>query len=65
MSDIQQKLKEAVERVNRMPPEEREAMMNEQRKSWARGMTTPCEHGWLDFEDCPECRARSEQGKGE
>ena len=38
-------------------PEEKEAMHEAQRKSWIRGMTTPCEHGVLDFESCPECRA--------
>ena len=37
-------------------PEEKEAMHEAQRKSWVRGMTTPCEHGVLDFETCGECR---------
>lgn len=27
-----------------------------QRESFVRGMTTPCEHGVLDFESCRECR---------
>jgi hypothetical protein len=27
-----------------------------QRKSWVRGMCTPCEHGVMDFEQCPDCR---------
>ena len=27
-----------------------------QRESWVRAMTTPCEHGVLDFEQCGECR---------
>lgn len=35
-----------------MTPEEIEA----QRASFARGMTARCEHGWLDFEQCPKCR---------
>lgn len=26
-----------------------------QRQSWVRGMTTRCEHGELDFEQCPKC----------
>lgn len=38
-------------------PEQIEAMQIEQRKSWVRGMTTPCEHGELDFEQCGECRS--------
>ena len=33
-----------------------ESMMEEQRKSFVRAMTTPCEHGVLDFETCPKCR---------
>lgn len=35
-----------------MTPEEIEA----QRQSWVRGMTACCEHGILDFEQCPDCR---------
>lgn len=27
-----------------------------QRQSFIRGMTTRCEHGELDFEQCPKCR---------
>lgn len=41
-----------VSQVHIMTPEEEEA----QRQSWVRGMTTPCEHGVLDFEQCPDCR---------
>jgi hypothetical protein len=40
--------------IHQMTPAE----IDEQRKSWARGMTARCEHGELDFEQCPECRAR-------
>ena len=40
--------------IHQMTPEEIEA----QRQSWVRGMTTPCEHGELDFEQCPQCRAK-------
>lgn len=39
---------------HKMTPEEIEA----QRQSWVRGMTTPCEHGELDFEQCPKCLQR-------
>lgn len=35
-----------------MTPEEIQA----QRESWVRGMTQGCEHGVLDFEQCPKCR---------
>lgn len=59
MSDITEKLRESVERVKRMTPEERERMLEEQRKSWVRGMTARCEHGVVDFEQCPDCRGRS------
>lgn len=40
--------------VQQMTPAEVEA----QRQSWIRGMCTPCEHGELDFEQCPQCRGR-------
>ena len=56
MNDINKLLAEAKERVDRMTPEQREAMFVEQRKSWARGMTARCEHGLVDFEQCPDCR---------
>lgn len=38
-------------------PAQRKAMREAQRESWVRAMTTPCEHGVLDFEQCGECRA--------
>lgn len=40
--------------IHEMTPEEIEA----QRQSWVRGMTARCEHGELDFEQCPQCRGR-------
>lgn len=40
--------------IHQMTPAEIEA----QRRSWVRGMTARCEHGDLDFEQCPHCRAR-------
>lgn len=40
--------------IHEMTPEEIEA----QRQSWVRGMTARCEHGELDFEQCPQCRDR-------
>lgn len=32
-----------------------------QRQSWARGMMARCEHGELDFEQCPRCRVRRDR----
>jgi hypothetical protein len=48
-------LQEALEvaQIHEMTPGEVDA----QRRSWVRGMTTPCEHGELDFEQCGACRA--------
>lgn len=44
------------ESVSKMTSEEREAMLQEQKKSFVRGMMAKCEHGVLDFEQCPKCR---------
>lgn len=44
-------------RVAAMSPEDQAAHWDAQRKSFVRAMTTPCEHGVLDFETCPHCRA--------
>jgi hypothetical protein len=41
-----------VSHIHQMTPAEVEA----QRQSWVRGMTARCEHGELDFEQCPKCR---------
>lgn len=46
--------------VHQMTPEEIEA----QRQSFVRGMTARCEHGELDFEQCPKCLARRANGQG-
>lgn len=35
-------------------PEEKAAMLEAQRQSWARAMA-PCEHGVADFEECKVC----------
>lgn len=43
--------------VAKMTPEEYALMMEAQKRSFVRAMTTPCEHGMLDFEDCTECRS--------
>lgn len=59
MSNIDRLLAEATERIARMTPEQREEMFAAQRRSWVRGMTARCEHGWIDFEQCPDCRGWS------
>lgn len=41
--------------VEAMTPEQLAEMREEQRQSWMRAMR-PCEHGWVDFEQCPDCR---------
>lgn len=43
-------------RFDAMSPEDQNKHRQAQRESWVRGMTTPCEHGELDFEQCPRCR---------
>lgn len=50
-------------RGHEMTPAERET----QRESWVRAMTTPCEHGVLDFEQCGDCRAalRAQESRDE
>lgn len=49
-------LEELIEaaKSHKMTPEEIEA----QRQSWTRAMTARCEHGELDFEQCPKCQQR-------
>lgn len=44
-----------VNQIHWMTPAEIEA----QRQSWVRGMTARCEHGEVDFEQCPKCRGWS------
>lgn len=44
-------------RIEAMSPEDQAAHWEAQRRSFVRGMTTPCEHGELDYEQCPQCRA--------
>jgi hypothetical protein len=59
----EQELKKLVDaaraRVEDMSPEDQAAHWETQRQSFVRGMTTPCEHGELDFEQCPLCRAEA------
>jgi hypothetical protein len=65
--DLKRLADEAMARFNALSPEEQKAHRQAQRESWVRGMTTPCEHGVLDFEQCGECRAMTrteERGDG-
>lgn len=54
--DLTKLIAEAVARFDSLSPEEQRAHRQAQRESFIRGMTTPCEHGVLDFEQCGECR---------
>lgn len=49
--ELLQRLEDAAK--HKMTTEEIEA----QRQSWVRAFTEGCEHGVLDFETCPQCRA--------
>lgn len=48
----------ARKRLEALSPEEQQRHWDAQRASFVRGMSTPCEHGMLDFEDCEQCRNR-------
>lgn len=54
--DLEQLLADAKAKMAKMTPEELEAMQEAQKKSFVRGMMAKCEHGVLDFEQCPKCR---------
>lgn len=54
--DLEQLIADARAKVAAMTPEQRELMMEAQKKSFVRGMMAGCEHGVLDFEQCPKCR---------
>lgn len=57
MADLQKMIEDVKARVDAMTPVEREEMWRKQRESFVRAMTTPCEHGELDFEECSACRS--------
>ena len=56
-------LRRSVEAFKTLPPEERRRVIAAQRASYIRGMTTPCEHGVLAFEQCGDCRATNPKGQ--
>jgi hypothetical protein len=60
---IEKLLKKAKDRVSKMSPEEYAAMMEAQKALFVRGMMVKCEHGVLDFEQCPECRSKYSANK--
>jgi len=54
--DLEQLIADSKVAMEKMSPEEYIAMREAQKASFVRAMTTPCEHGVLDFETCPKCR---------
>lgn len=59
--DLMAKVKRAQAIYDAMTPEQKAEHDNAQRESWVRGMTARCEHGWLDYEQCPDCRAAARE----
>lgn len=59
LDDLIARSKEA---VVKMTPQERAEMLEAQKASFVRGMMARCEHGVLDFEQCPKCRGWDEEG---
>lgn len=63
MNVLEELLRAAKAQVTAMTPKQRDEMYALQRESFVRAMTTRCEHGQLDFEQCTECRALSSERK--
>lgn len=59
--DIAEVAREAIARFNALSPERQAEHRRLQRESLVRGLTTPCEHGVLDFEQCVACRPELKQ----
>ena len=59
MSNFQTSLDRAMDRYRAMSPEDQAEMWRKQKESYVRAMTKPCEHGFLDFETCPECLTKA------
>lgn len=55
---------EARARYDALSPDEKREHDEAQRQSWVRGMTTRCEHGEVDFEQCPKCRGGHDRSRG-
>jgi hypothetical protein len=56
MTELDELIEKAKQRVAAMTPEEFSAMIAAQCESWVRGMTARCGHGEVDYEQCAECR---------
>jgi hypothetical protein len=56
MDGMQTLTDRAMAEFKAMTPEQQAEHRRAQRASFIRGMTTPCCHGVLDFEQCAECR---------
>jgi len=59
-SDLQSLIQSAIAKIDSMTPDERAAMHEAQRQSYARSIR-PCPHGKIDFEDCPHCRMEAKK----
>ena len=55
--------KAAKARYDALPPADKLMHDALQRASFIRAFTTPCEHGELDFEQCPQCRALAQEAR--
>ena len=56
---LQGLISKANARYDAMSPEQQADMWRKQRDSFVRAMTTPCEHGELDWETCVGCREKT------
>jgi hypothetical protein len=65
MSSLAKTVQDAMDRFNALSPEQQADHRRLQRESFVRAMTTPCEHGDLDFEQCRDCRTLQQGGSGE
>lgn len=56
MQSLSELIDQAREHVSNMTVAQLDEMLRLQALSYARSFTTKCEHGVLDFEQCPRCR---------
>lgn len=59
-SNLEKAIAAARAHFDGLPPEKQAELRDAQRQSFVRAFTTGCEHGVLDFEQCPACRATTE-----
>lgn len=55
---LEELFRKSKEAVAKMTPAEYANMLEKQKASFVRGMMAKCEHGELDFEQCPKCRGQ-------